>query len=49
MHDFWTQEDPNRKMQEMIHFSKNIALLGSALTLMGIEEPWPVSLGCGCR
>jgi uncharacterized membrane protein YphA (DoxX/SURF4 family) len=44
MHDFWAQEDPNRKMQEMIHFSKNMALLGSALALMGVEEPWPLSI-----
>jgi putative oxidoreductase len=44
MHDFWTQEDPNQKMQDMIHFSKNLALLGSALALMGVEEPWPLSV-----
>lgn len=45
MHDFWHQEDQTQQMNEMIHFSKNIALLGAALALMGVEEPWPVSLG----
>lgn len=44
MHDFWRQQDPNQRMNDMINFSKNMALLGSALTLMGVEEPWPVSI-----
>ncbi len=45
MHDFWNQEDPNQQMNDMIHFSKNMALLGAALALMGVKEPWPVSAG----
>jgi putative oxidoreductase len=44
MHDFWRAEDPGQRMNDMIHFSKNLALLGSALTMMGVEEPWPASL-----
>lgn len=44
MHDFWSTDDPNQKMQDLIHFSKNMALLGSALALMGVEEPWPLSI-----
>ncbi len=44
MHDFWRAEDPQRRMQDMIDFSKNAALLGGALALMSIEEPWPASL-----
>lgn len=44
MHDFWRAEDPNQRMNDMINFSKNMALLGSAITLMGVEEPWPVSV-----
>jgi hypothetical protein len=28
----------------MINFSKNMALLGSALALGGVEEPWPLSV-----
>jgi putative oxidoreductase len=37
MHDFWNQEDAGQKQTEMIHFSKNIAMLGAALALMGAE------------
>src|ERR1700761_286608 len=43
MHDFWSIEDPQQKQSEMIHFSKNMALLGAALALAGIEE-WPLSI-----
>jgi putative oxidoreductase len=43
MHDFWSAEDPQQKQNEMIHFSKNMALLGAALALAGIEE-WPLSV-----
>ena len=42
MHDFWSADDPQQKQNEMIQFSKNIALLGAALALTGIEE-WPAS------
>jgi hypothetical protein len=28
----------------MIHFSKNMALLGAAIALMGVDEPWPASV-----
>ena len=44
MHNFWSMQDPQQRMNEMINFSKNMALLGSALTLMGVDEPWPVSV-----
>jgi uncharacterized membrane protein YphA (DoxX/SURF4 family) len=44
MHDFWSQEDPAQRMNDMINFSKNLALLGGALALMGVEEPWPASV-----
>lgn len=44
MHDFWRMEDPNQRMNEMVHFTKNLALLGGALALLGVDEPWPVSV-----
>lgn len=44
MHNFWSIEDPNQRMNEMINFTKNLALLGSALALMGVDEPWPASV-----
>lgn len=44
MHDFWRVEDPEKRQAEMINFTKNIALLGGALALTGVEEPWPASV-----
>lgn len=43
MHNFWRDEDPNERMNNMINFSKNLALAGAALALMAVEEPWPAS------
>jgi uncharacterized membrane protein YphA (DoxX/SURF4 family) len=47
MHDFWRVEDPERRMNEMINFTKNVALIGGALSLMGVDEPWPASVPIG--
>jgi len=44
MHDFWRQEDPGQRLNETINFSKNLALAGGAIALMGVEEPWPASV-----
>jgi putative oxidoreductase len=44
MHDFWRAEDPGQRMADLINFSKNLALLGAALALMGTKEPWPASV-----
>ncbi len=44
MHDFWKQEDPQQRTNDMINFTKNLALAGAATALMGIEEPWPASV-----
>jgi uncharacterized membrane protein YphA (DoxX/SURF4 family) len=44
MHNFWSVEDPNQRMNDMINFTKNLALLGGALALMGVEEPWEASV-----
>ncbi len=44
MHNFWSVEEPNQKMNEMINFTKNLALLGGALALTGYEESMPVSV-----
>jgi uncharacterized membrane protein YphA (DoxX/SURF4 family) len=44
MHDFWRVQDPGQRMNELTNFSKNMALLGGALALMGTEEPWPASV-----
>src|SRR5207302_9886371 len=44
MHDFWRVEDPNQRMNDMINFTKNLALMGGAAALMAVEEPWPLSV-----
>jgi uncharacterized membrane protein YphA (DoxX/SURF4 family) len=45
MHNFWTIEDPMARMNEMIMFTKNMALLGYTLILLAIPQPWAFSLG----
>jgi putative oxidoreductase len=47
MHDFWANEDPSQRQNEMINFLKNVALAGGALALMGVEEPWEASVATG--
>src|ERR1700728_2509142 len=47
MHDFWRDEDPDTRMNNMIMFMKNLALAGGAMALMGVEEPWEASFPLG--
>ena len=44
MHDFWRNEDPNERMNNLTNFAKNLALAGGALALMGVDEPWEGSV-----
>lgn len=44
MHNFWAEQDPQMKMMQMIQFTKNMGLMGSALIFLAIPEPWPISL-----
>src|SRR5712691_1818942 len=44
MHRFWDEQDPQQRQNEMIHFMKNMAMVGAALALLLIEEPWPGSV-----
>jgi len=44
MHDFWNMEDPQQRQNDMINFTKNMALVGAALALLQLEEPWPISV-----
>ncbi len=44
MHRFWEETDPQKHQAEMINFMKNMALVGAALTMMQIPEPWPASI-----
>ena len=47
MHDFWKAEDPNQRQNDQINFMKNVALLGATMSLLALDEPWPVSLPVG--
>ena len=44
MHNFWKSENPEQRMHDMVDFSKNMALLGAAMALMSVREPWPASV-----
>jgi uncharacterized membrane protein YphA (DoxX/SURF4 family) len=44
MHAFWQHEDPQQRMNEMVHFSKNLALLGGAMLAASVPEPWPIAV-----
>jgi putative oxidoreductase len=47
MHDFWHNEEPNGRQNNMINFMKNAALAGGAFVLMGVDEPWEASVPVG--
>ena len=44
IHDFWNAQDPQQKQNDMINFSKNLALAGATLALAGVDEPWEASV-----
>jgi len=45
MHSFWWDVDRYVRTANLIHFSKNVALLGSSLMFLAVPEPWPYSVG----
>jgi uncharacterized membrane protein YphA (DoxX/SURF4 family) len=47
MHDFWNDESPEARQMNEIQFMKNAALLGGALALAAVEEPWPLAIPSG--
>jgi len=46
MHNFWAVPY-EQEMVEIVNFSKNFALMGSALMFLAIKKPWPFSIGKG--
>lgn len=36
-HDYWNQQDEQTKQAELIQFSKNVALMGAALAVLGSD------------
>ena len=43
MHNFWRYRGPKRET-EMHQFTKNLALLGGAMALMGTGDSWPAKI-----
>jgi putative oxidoreductase len=44
MHRFWEEQDPEKRQTEMINFGKNVALLGAAMMMFQVDQPWPTSV-----
>jgi uncharacterized membrane protein YphA (DoxX/SURF4 family) len=44
MHAYWKIQDQQMNMVERVNFMKNLALVGAALLLLFISQPWPESL-----
>jgi len=45
MHAFWKVQDPMAKLGERVNFTKNLALMGSALMFLAVPQPWSFSIG----
>jgi putative oxidoreductase len=44
MHNFWVDTDPMQRMNQQVHFQKNLAMLGAALMMLMIPRPWTLGL-----
>ena len=44
MHAFWADTNPAARQADLIHFTKNLALLGSSLMFLAVPRPWPYSV-----
>ncbi len=45
MHNYWADKDPQARQSNQIQFQKNLAILGGALMLLAIPQPWVLSIG----
>lgn len=44
MHDFWNDQDPGQRMNNMVNFTKNIALIGGAAFAAAAPRSRPVAV-----
>ena len=44
MHNFWVEKEMMPRINQMVNFQKNLALLGAALMMLMLAKPWPLSL-----
>ena len=47
IHNFWSVQDPMARMADMVNFTKNMGLMGSALMFLAIPQPWRWSATAG--
>jgi putative oxidoreductase len=47
VHAFWRIDDQSERMQEMVNFTKNLALIGGAAFVAALPEPWPAAMYVG--
>jgi len=40
MHNFWVEKEMMPRINQMVNFQKNLALLGAALMMLMIPRPW---------
>jgi putative oxidoreductase len=45
MHNFWVEKEMMPRINQMVNFQKNVALLGAALMMLLIPRPWVLGLG----
>lgn len=45
MHNYWADRDPQARQMNQVQFEKNLALLGAALMLLIVPEPWVLGVG----
>jgi len=44
MHDYWNARDQMQRMNDMVNFTKNLALIGGAAFAAASHEKWPLRL-----
>jgi putative oxidoreductase len=44
MHNFWVEKEMMPRINQLVNFQKNLALLGATLMMLLIARPWPLSL-----
>ena len=40
MHNFWVETEMMPRINQMVNFQKNVALLGAALMMLMVPRPW---------
>jgi len=49
MHNFWAEPNGAARTDDLVNFTKNMALLGGTLMMVAIPQPWPYSISARRR